>query len=155
MRNTATIAAILTRWSDAGTEGTTALSSANGPGSSFRRAGRPQEREIAAVVSTENFPCVELRIAALGLRLRRRHGGGPPLQFRLFHQEIDTLLLHREPDAVAVAHEAQRSAGRGVRRDMEHDGAEGGAAHACVGDADHVLDAALRELLRNRQIAGL
>ena len=40
-------------------------------------------------------------------------------------------------------------------RDVQHDGAEGGAAHARVGDAHHVLHALLRQLLRDRQVAGL
>ena len=70
-------------------------------------------------------------------------------------QKLDAALLHRQPDAVAVAHQAERAAGGGIGRDVQHDGAEGGAAHARVGDADHVLDAVLRELLRDRQIAGL
>ena len=48
----------------------------------------------------------------------------------------------------------ERAAGGGVGGDVQHDGAERGAAHARVGDAHHVLDAALRELFRNRQIAG-
>ncbi len=37
---------------------------------------------------------------------------------------------------------------------MEHDGAEGGAAHARVGDTHHVAQALLRQLLRDRDIAG-
>ena len=53
------------------------------------------------------------------------------------------------------AHQAERAAGGAVRRHMQHDGAEGRAAHARVGNAHHVLDAFGRELLRDRQIAGL
>ena len=41
------------------------------------------------------------------------------------------------------------------RRDVQHDGAEGGAAHARIGYPHHVLDAAARELLRDRQVARL
>ena len=37
---------------------------------------------------------------------------------------------------------------------MQDDGAEGGAAHAGVGDADHVFDALAGELERDREIAG-
>ena len=37
---------------------------------------------------------------------------------------------------------------------MQHDGAERRAAHARVGNAHHVLDALLRELFRDRDIAG-
>ena len=64
-------------------------------------------------------------------------------------------VLHRKPDAVAVADQAERAAGSGIRRHVQHDGAEGGAAHARIGDAHHVLDALARELFRDRQIAGL
>ena len=44
---------------------------------------------------------------------------------------------------------------RGFRRDVQHDGAERRAAHARVGDADHVLHAGARELHGNRKRAGL
>ena len=40
-----------------------------------------------------------------------------------------------------VAHQRERAADRRLGRDVQHDGAEGGAAHARVGDAHHVLDA--------------
>ena len=38
---------------------------------------------------------------------------------------------------------------------MQHDGSEGGAAHAAVGNADHVLDAGTRQLQRDRQVTCL
>ena len=50
---------------------------------------------------------------------------------------------------------AERAADSRLRCDMQHDGAERGAAHPRIGDADHVLDAGLRQLLRDRQVAGL
>ena len=52
-------------------------------------------------------------------------------------------------------HQRQRAADGGFRRNMQHDGAERRAAHARVRNPHHVLDAGARELLRDRQIAGL
>ena len=49
----------------------------------------------------------------------------------------------------------QRPAQRGFGRDVQHHGAVGRAAHAAVGDAQHVLDAGARELHRDGQGAGL
>ena len=40
-------------------------------------------------------------------------------------------------------------------RDVEHDGAEGGAAHPGVGDPHHVADPGPREVAGDRQVAGL
>ena len=77
------------------------------------------------------------------------------LELGVVDQQLDPARGDVEPDQVAVAHEAERAADRRFRRDVQHDRAEGGAAHARVGNADHVLDAGLRELLRDRQIAGL
>ena len=54
-----------------------------------------------------------------------------------------------------VAHQRQRPAGRGLRRDVQHDGAVGGARHARVRDAHHVLDARRQQLLGDRQEARL
>ena len=56
----------------------------------------------------------------------------------------------RSPSRTAASGPPTRRLGR----DVQHDRAEGGARHARVRDADHVLDAGLRQLLRDRQIAG-
>src|SRR2546422_3446852 len=58
-------------------------------------------------------------------------------------------------DPVTALHEAERAAVGRLGRDVQHDGAIGGAAHARVGDPHHVRDTPARELLRNRQIARL
>src|SRR5262245_56619099 len=109
------------------------------PGSSLW----PQERKIAAVIGAENLLRIELGVAALGPLLRGLHGGGPLLELGVLHPEIDTPLLHREPDAVTVSHQSERATLSGVGRHVQHDGTEGGAAHARVGDPDHILDALL------------
>ena len=49
----------------------------------------------------------------------------------------------------------ERSARRGLRRDVQDDGAGGGAAHAAIRNAHHVFDAGARELPGDRDIARL
>ena len=58
-------------------------------------------------------------------------------------------------DEVAVTDRGQRTTGGCLGGDVEHDGAKGGAAHAGVGDADHVADAVAQEFLGNGNHAGL
>ena len=53
-----------------------------------------------------------------------------------------------------VSTSAERPAGGGFGRDVQHDGAEGGAGHAAVAHPHHVLHALAAELLRDRQVAG-
>ena len=123
-----------------------------GEGSARRCA---QKIEVAAFVGLQHPVVVELRPAA---RRRRRGGracGAAAGQLGIVDEEVEPALLDADADAVAVAHEPERPAVRRLRRDVEHDGAVGGAAHARVGQAQHVLDARRRELLRDRQVAGL
>src|SRR5215471_20823607 len=87
----------------------------------------PQEGEVAAVVGAENFLRIELGIAALGLDLRGLDRSGARFQFPLIDPKVDTTLLHREPDAVAAADEAEGAAGRRIRGHMQHYGPERGA----------------------------
>ena len=54
---------------------------------------------------------------------------------------------HVERDHVAVLDQRQRAAGRGLGRHVQNDRAVRGAAHARVGDADHVGDALAQKLL--------
>src|SRR5207248_3880929 len=46
----------------------------------------------------------------------------------------------------------ERATNCGLGCNVEDDGAEGGAAHASIGDAHHVFDALARELHRNWKI---
>src|ERR1700737_747561 len=68
---------------------------------SLLNCGGPQEGEVAALIGAQNLLRVQLGIAALGLRLRRLRHGRALFQFGLPDQEIDTALLHRQPDALA------------------------------------------------------
>ncbi len=58
-------------------------------------------------------------------------------------------------DPVAVAHRRQRAARGGLRRDVQHHGAVGRAAHARIGDPHHVLDALPQQLRRQAHVADL
>ena len=58
-------------------------------------------------------------------------------------------------DRVAGAHQAERAARRGLRRDVQHDRPERGAAHPGVADADHVAHAVLQQLARQRHVPHL
>ena len=74
-------------------------------------------------------------------------------QFALVDQQIQTPALRIQTHAVAAARQTQGPAKRRLRRHVQHDGAEGRAAHARVGDAQHVALAG--QLARDRQVTGL
>ena len=67
-------------------------------------------------------------------------------QLRLVDEQVEPPRRDVEPDHVAVLHQRERTADRGLGGDMQDDRAEGGAAHAGVGDPDHVVDARRGEL---------
>ncbi len=87
-------------------------------------------------------------IAAAAARMRRRRlpGLAPRRQLLGVDMKLEPALGHVEGDAVAGLDQGERPADRRFGRDVQHDGAEGRAAHARVGDADHVLHAGAREL---------
>ena len=82
-------------------------------------------------------------------RLSRRAG-----DFGFGDEEVEAAGFDVEGDAVAGADDGERAADGGLGRDVEDDGAEGGAGHAGVGDADHVLDTGAGEFERDGQVAG-
>ena len=91
-----------------------------------------------------------LRVVAV-MRLPGGEAGG---DFGVGDEEVDAAGFDVEGDAVAGADDGERAADGGLGRDVEDDGAEGGAGHAGVGDADHVLDAGAGEFERDGQVAG-
>ena len=87
------------------------------------------------------------------MRGRRSPGGAARGKRRVVHEKVETARRDVKADAVSALDQRERAADRRFGRDMEHDGAEGGAAHARVGDAQHVLDAAAGEFARNGDIS--
>ena len=79
---------------------------------------------------------------------------GPPGQFLVGYLQGQLAVGYAEADPVAGAHVGEGAADGGFRIDVEHDGAEGRAAHAAIRDPDHVLDAGPGQLARNGQVAG-
>src|SRR3954470_21460277 len=100
----------------------------------LRRAN--QKTEVAALLRLKDLVAVEAAVAALRAdAVRRRPGRAPLSQLRFSKNKIKPPPAHAQADAVAGPHERERSADGRLRRDMEHDRAERGAAHARVGDA--------------------
>ena len=69
---------------------------------------------VAAFIGAQNFLRIELGIAARGLLARKRRTSGAPLELDLIDQKLDAARLHREADAIAIAHEAERPARSGA-----------------------------------------
>jgi hypothetical protein len=123
-------------------------------------AAGDEEVEVAAFVGLQHRAVEERRVAALGngrraARPARRERLFPARELGVVDEEIDAPGGDIEANRIAVLHQRERAAERGLGRDVQDDRAERGAAHARVGDAHHVLDALLRELLRDRKVAGL
>ena len=124
------------------------------PSSAWRRSDRFRDEgaEVATPVGLKNFRHVETIIAAQSFADFRRRGGRSAASS--FHRPgVDAARGRVELDQVSGTHQAEGTALSRFRGDVQHDGAEGGAAHPCVGDAHHILDAEPRELLWDRQIA--
>ena len=112
--------------------------------------------EIAALVGLENALLEQPRIAARReAPVDGRSAGRAAAKLGFLDEDVEPPRRDIEPDHVAVAQEGERTADRRLGGDMDDDGAEGGAAHAGVGDPHHVLDAGRGELARDRQEARL
>ena len=96
-----------------------------------------------------------MRVTAPGpfRRRDRRQRRASLFKFGGVDQKINASLGDIEPDHVTVPHQRQRAAHGGFRGDVQHDGAERGAAHPRIRNPHHVLDAGTRKLHRDRQIA--
>ena len=126
-------------------------------GFSFHRAAAAtgQEIQIAAAVGLCHVLDVELVVAARVLGRRSISLPGPGARGKFFRrdQQFDTARRTVEQNLVPIAHHGQRSAGLRFRSDVQHHGAESGAAHAGIGDAQHVAYALLEQLARQRHVA--
>ena len=98
---------------------------------------------------------VQLPVAAGQLRCRRLPRRTALGELFIADVQVQAALGHVELDQVAVLHQRERPAGRGLGRGVQHHGAVGGAAHARVADAHHVGDALLQHLGRQRHVADL
>jgi len=58
-------------------------------------------------------------------------------------------------DEVPILDESDWTADRGLRGDLQDDGAEGGPAHPSVGDPQHVVDVLVEQLLGDLDVAKL
>ncbi len=120
-----------------------------------RASAADQEIEVAALVGLQHVIDVEALVAAapavVGSGQFRQARG----QFLVADVQVQAALFAVQLDEVAVAHGGQRAACRGLGRHVQHHGAVGGAAHAGVGDADHVLHALPQQLRRQAHVAHL
>ncbi len=119
-------------------------------------AARPdQEVKVSALISLQNMLGVQPGVAPVGRVLGRDPPGLPAGEFLVAHFERERPAWRVELDPVAAADECQRAAHGGLGRDMQDNGAETGAAHPGIGDADHVGDPAFQQLAREDEIPDL
>ena len=114
-----------------------------------------QEVEVEALVGLQHVAVEEPGVAARRGFGRAVARGKPRGELVGVDQELEPAGGHVEADAVAGAHDRERAAGGGFRRDVQDHGAEGRAAHPGVGDAHHVLDPLPGQPARDRDVAGL
>ena len=69
--------------------------------------------------------------------------------------QVQAARLDIQLDFIAIAHKRKRSAERGFRRHMQHDGAVGRAAHARIRNTHHIAHTLFEQLLRDGQVADL
>jgi len=97
--------------------------------------GGHQEVDIGALVGLCHGLQEEFAVAALRRRQRDGLVRHAPRQFFVADAQRDLALRDAQPDAVAAAHPRRRTAHSSLGRHMQHDGAEGGAAHEAIADA--------------------
>src|SRR6266481_1184386 len=113
-----------------------------------------QKAEIASFIRAKNLFGVQFAISSRGNR-RADAACLKPSSLDLIsrHQQVDPSLFDRQPNAITIPDESQRSARSRVRRDVQDDRAERRAAHPRIRQTDHVFDPLRRQLLGDRQIA--
>src|SRR5882724_93052 len=100
-----------------------------------------QEIEVAALVGLADVLGEHRAIAARIFRRRLFPGGLAAGHLGVADMQMDRALVDVDLDLVAGLHEVERPADEALRRDVQDAGAVARAAHAAVGDADHVADA--------------
>src|SRR6202521_2317442 len=114
----------------------------------------PQEIKVAAELRAENGIRIEFGISS-PRPLLWLHLAPPVFEILLGNHNIDAPFFYAQPNLIASPNQSQRSTYRRLWGDMQNDGSERSAAHACIGDAHHVFDASTRQLRWNGQVSGL
>src|SRR3954462_13970420 len=99
-----------------------------------------QEIEVAALIGLADVLGEHRAVAARVFRWRLFPGGLATGHLGVADVQMDRALVDVDLDLVAGLHEIERTADEALRRDVQDAGAVAGAAHASVGDADHVAD---------------
>src|SRR4029079_14716266 len=100
-----------------------------------------EEIEVAALVSLADVLGEHRAVAARIFRRRLLPGGLAARHLRVADMQMDRPLVDVDLDLVAGLHEVERTADEALRRNMQDAGAVARAAHAAVGNADHVAHA--------------
>src|SRR5690348_14184104 len=117
--------------------------------------GSPEKVEVAAAVRLLDVLIVEPAIAARVPTLRGAPSLASTLELIRVDAETQPAGGNVELDDVPVAHEGERAADCGLRRNVQQGGAIGRAAHSRIRDADHVANTALEEFARQGEHAPL
>ena len=115
-------------------------------------AASHEKIEVGALMRLVDVLGIQLHPAASGSWRRRPYC---PARQRVWRRPLpgEAAAGNVERDHVAGTHERQRAAGRGFGRDVQDDGAVGGAAHARIGDADHIRYAFAQHFRRQGHVA--
>ena len=116
-----------------------------------------QKCEVTALVRLQHLGSVQ---AVITTSLFRRHKIARPFRpaprhLGLIYQQFYPLLAHRQANPVSVSYQRQRSTGRGLGRNVQHNRPESCAGHARIGNTDHILDTLRRQLFGDRKVARL
>src|SRR5262245_263640 len=113
------------------------------------RGGGAEKIEVTARIGLEHVLHVEPAITSHEA-VRHPLLVKPAADLFVLHEEIEPAVLHTQSNTVAVPNGSQGAACRGLRRHVQHDGAECGPAHPRVRDPDHVRHTGTAEFLGNR-----
>src|SRR5258706_6617342 len=117
------------------------------------RCGPLEEIEVAAFVGLLDMLGEDHAVAAFVFACRGLPGAFPLAHLGVGNLKIQNFPFHVELDEIAVLHERERAADERLGRHMQHAGAVARAAHARIGEADHVAHALLEQLLLDVQHA--
>src|SRR2546426_11225272 len=119
------------------------------------RLPRLEEIEVAALVRLRDVLEIQGAVTSRVLRWRLLPPRAPFGKFVVADVEGQPARGNVEFDDVAVLDEGEWPTDVRLGRDVQYAGAVAGAAHPGVGDAHHVADPFLQDLLRDGQLAPL